>query len=204
MSNTKLILMVITAFVLLIVFGRNPMDEVRKKRAERAGRKLVEKIEESNKKKGGSPLIVPMPNYPVRFNTNKAPVGAYRNGGNPGQQNPYLQQQKNPNQQQPQQPNPNEYYPPAPKNPNVQVPLSSLPQSNPLTQADRACKNPNLITDDGHDLAFWGTKVYVYDKDGKLKPMPDGQYSMYAGTYTMVVRDGEQTIGNGDTVDWRK
>src|SRR4051812_43650252 len=50
MSTQKFILLIGTVLFLLIFFGRSPMDEVRKKRAERASKKLIEKIEESNKK----------------------------------------------------------------------------------------------------------------------------------------------------------
>jgi hypothetical protein len=156
------------------------------------------------------------PNY-AGPNTPPVPIGRYGNaadpeisGATPNNVDPYVRQQRqlrnNPNAPKPVNPNAppkDDYYPPKPTNPNATVPLSSLKQSEEKLEASKIFKNPNNVTDDGQDLAFWGTKVYVYDKDGNIKPMPDGSYKMYDGTFTMVVRNGEQSIGNGDTVFWR-
>ena len=183
MSNFRLALLIGGALLLLIIFGHNPADEVRKRRDEKKGKKLVEKIEEANKKNKLQqlpPLQKPITNAPNSVNT---------------KQDPYIQQNKQ-GVNKPAVPK-DEYYPPAPKNPNVKVPLSSLQDSKNMLLAKKALKNRNLVTDDGKDLAFWGTKVYVYDDDGRLKPLPDGRYAMYDGKWTMVVRAGEQTIANG-------
>ncbi len=193
------------------------MDEVRKKRAERAGRKLVERIEESNKK---NRIAAPPPAYRPNYAnpaTPPVPVGRYGNAGitnnipgaTPENEDPYLRQQKimkqNPNATfpAPSRPPKDDYYPPRPKNPNASVPLSSLPHSDDSSGVEKIFKNPNTITDSGLDLAFWDTKVYFYDEQGRLKPLPDGKYSMHNGSWVMVIRGGKQTIGNGDTTFWR-
>jgi len=191
MSNLRLALLVGLALLLVVIFGHNPMDEVRKKRAEKAGQKLVQKIEDANKKnKGQVPPMQARPNF------------AAQPGNNGVTTNPYVQQNK-PGGNAPAAPK-DEYYPPAPKNPNVKIPLSSLHDANGMVLAKKLFRNPNLVTDDGKALAFWGTKVYVFDNDGKLKPIPDGRYVMYDGRWTMVIRDGEQTIADrgGLGFDW--
>lgn len=230
MSNTRLFIYVIIALFLVVIFGRDPMDDVRKKRAERAGRKLVERIKDSNQKKGGTPPAI-NPSY-ARPNRPPPPAGRFNNGGNNAgainsNQDPYVQQMRQsrsnpdnpiPNMANPNLANPNavnprpgnvpprpnvpakdEYYPPTPKNPNVKIPLSSVQTPSSVLEASKLFKDPNRTTDDGRELAFWGTKVYVYDNDGNIKPMPDGEYKMYGGKWLMVVRDGNQSIGNGDT-----
>ena len=54
------------------------------------------------------------------------------------------------------------------------------------------------MTDDGKSLAFWGAKVYAYDANGKIQPLPDGKYAMYDGKWTMNIRGGEQMIVKQD------
>ena len=186
MSTTRLFILAVIVMGLIVFFGRSPMDEVRQKRAEKAGRKLVEKIEDANKKNTNG-MNVLNPN----FNNNaQSPANRYNNGPNP-----FVNGQKGPNGAV--APPKDDYYPPAPKNPKVDLPISFN------GAAARALANPNLITDDGRNIAFWGTRVFMYDDQGILKPIPDGKYPMYKGKWSMVIRGGEQTIANGDTVGWR-
>ncbi len=234
MSNMKLILLVVSVFFLLIFFGHSPMDEMRKKRAEKAGRKLVEKIEESNKKnpkgtaqigagtprymgtgstfnpnstpRGGNP---PQPGYTGNGDVGAAPVNRYNNGPNPflnpGQQNLNDPAYAAKNANRPKATPKDDYYPPAPTNRNIKIPLSANDPKN-LSKAARiankALADPNTITDDGRQLAFSGTKVFFYNANGGLMPAPDGKYAMYDGRWVMVVRGGQQTVANGDTTNW--
>ena len=186
MSNFHLTLLVGVALLLVIVFGHNPMDEVRKKKAERAGITLVKKIEEANKKNKTNRQQM-QPNF-----SGKPGIA---NAQSPGQigNTPFTQQPNRPTVAPK-----DEYYPPAPKNPNVKIPLSSRQDPNGELIAKKLFQNPNLITDDGKTLAFWGAKVYTYDNKGKIQLLPDGKYAMYDGKWTMNIRGGEQFIVKQD------
>jgi len=210
------ILIIIAIFVLTIlyfVFSGDSMDDIRKKKSEKAGLKLVHKIEEANKKsKGGFTAYsgeggrggINNPRATTNPVQQSAPATNFSNGPNPFMNaNPYV---KSPNVQsgsgQPQNyqnaPRDN-YYPPPPKG----TPMGAQRLGPQSSMKDILRRNdPNFTTDDGHSVAYWGTKVYTLDEQGEPKPMPDGKYPMYGGKYTMVIRGGEQTIANDDKGTW--
>lgn len=259
MSNMKFIIWTLVAmFVMVFFFGRNPMDEVRQKKAKRAGERLIEKIEDSNKKKTGfggmmsgegaaptgrTPGTVDWsaegkaggtPSDAAAGINNSVPRGTtYNSSPNPFlNTNPYIKPTPNnitaPNDVQrnnnanprPQAPAGDGYYPPPPLRkgqgtfgPQSKIDgkelspdeLHKVEVANEFTRRKNSEHgSPNFTTDDGHSLAYFGTHVYTYAEDGSLRPMPDGKYPMFNGRWTMQVRNGQQTIANGDTAFWRQ
>jgi hypothetical protein len=244
--NWRLIFWVAVGLFLLVYFGRNPQDEIRKRRAERASKRLVEKIEEANKKKGDFLNTKTPQDFGLGRKVDEYGVPIPGEEGLIKKPNPFFGGQPNPNAGNGVQPNPNtgggnngggaiigpdgiqgapkdDYYPPAPRNPNAKIPFSSLPGGNlgnnpgmnnkeidpqgfarSSMVATKALSSPNRMTDAGQELVFSGTKVYTYNQQGKLYPMPDGEYPMFNGRWTMVVRGGEQTIANGDTTGFTR
>lgn len=248
---------------LLVIFGNNPMDELRKKRAERQGKQLVEKIEEANNKKKGifggimggggginsnarTPGTVDWEEEkkaaeaaaaaaadPSRAINNMLPQRGtvYNSSPNPFMKaNPYIRPTPNSITQDTGRPgttprpqgtstrNDDGYYPPPPlrKGYNQFGPQSSF-EPKPLSpeeiekleltkkyerKKNAEHRHPNFVTDDGHPLEYFGTKVYTYAEDGSRIPMPDGQYQMYNGRWIMKIRGGEQVVRNPHSPFW--
>lgn len=162
---------IIILIILVILFGDNPVEEARKRRAEKtadlAGR-IIESAKERNKfgmgagdsgaSTGGSHNIVPQYNE-------------YQNN------NPYRKKQSRTgrNGPAPQE----EYYPP---NTNQQ----------PKPQSYRS--GPGFELKNGQPIRFVGEKVFTLDKNGKEIPLPSGNYQMYGGYYIMSVANGKKII----------
>ena len=175
--------------VLLVAFGRNPVQEAAK-RAELARKgkdPLVEAINEHNTKRGLSggmrnglppgatrlPVQVPAadgsaPSYMMRSTQEYIPPGGY-----PKNNSLY------PQADQPQQP-PSYYPPPAP----------GARQAVPGPQSF----NVHQRLSNGKPVSFAGTQVFTQDAKGNVVPMPDGTYTMYDGQVKIVVRGGHHTI----------
>lgn len=202
--NPILIIVLALFVVLMVAFGRNPVEEAHEKRAAALAGKdpLIEAIEEHNKLQGGGTVMQNTPYNPGynqgynQINTgmpnnNGFPSYLQQRGGNPyANANPYRTQQM-PVTATP-APDQNSYYPPPPLPAN-----SSLPPHSDI-RMDKAVPYLNLSGDDGMHLAggqkigFVGTKAYTVDAHGKPVPLPDGKYAMYDGRVTITIRNGHK------------
>jgi len=171
--------------ILLIAFGRNPIEEGRQERKRQMKGKdpLVHAIEEHNKEDKNRFTI-------DRFNRGNygdAPPGAenvtnqqYRYAPyNP--QQPFTQPQAPVEQQQPQAPG---YYPPPPEPDGYTPPDPNGPRS----------KREDLFKlKDGRAYSFNGTKMYTTDASGNQVPLPDGKYPIAGGKLHIIIENGEKT-----------
>jgi hypothetical protein len=190
--NMKWVIIGAILVVLLVAFGRNPVEEKRE-RAEREMQgkdPLIHAIEEHNKKGGthssfgGGGAIRPGMGSPQAIGT---PSGL----ANPTPQNPYFDYRANPatpptpaapaaRPAMPAQPQGGGYYPP-PANQNM-APAAPLGAGQ-----QRGFYLPN-----GQKLKFHGTNVYALTPDGRRMPLADGEYPVLGGKFRMLVRGGEK------------
>ncbi len=200
MFQNKFVLIGIVLVVLMVAFGRNPVEEAKQDReaALRGRDPLVAAIEEHNAKgrnrtwrgmdfgAGGTSGA----QSPSHTRGNMGAGGIYQPPANASM---YPNRETNlappgtalpapaPGAQQ-------DYYPPPPL-PEAQKPrqLRSLP---PRSEMFIKMRN-------GQPVGFRGSEVYTVNADGETVPMPDGVYSLYEGTVEMHVRGGKQyTISN--------
>lgn len=164
--------------ILLIAFGRNPVEEGRQRRAEAMKGKdpLVHAIEEHNKA-GGDGLS--RGRSMGRMGRGEVPEGAID-----------VTPQYNKNSQQdfvvptpPAAPQNQGYYPPPAAPSDTYVP----PGNTGAPRSDNLHRLP-----DGRLYSSYGTKMYTVDARGDQIPLPDGKYPIAGGKLHIVIENGEK------------
>jgi hypothetical protein len=187
--NMKWVIIGTIFIVLLVAFGRNPVQEAREQRRKEIDEKgvLVYEIEKHledqqnvigarqglgsgmNRQLGGSRLQNTLPQQPEPDAGMDTPITP----DNPVPQN------------QPHQ----GYYPPPPK------PESNIPIYDPAVAkkglGGRTSLELKRLTDNVR-LEYRGTRVFSQAQDGSLVPLPDGRYLFFKDRYLMEVEGGER------------
>lgn len=217
--NPIVVIVAIVIAILMVAFGRNPIENAREEKAKMLEGKdpLIHAIEEHNKAKAGftggfGSMMGETPNYPTQqqqpaFQGQPVYQGQPTTAQPPnypgymmpdGQPRNYQQQQI----QQPQEPaNPNSYYPPPASTGQpspLQGPLSPRSEEMPAgiwlpSFAD--IRTPAHLVS-GQPLKFFGSRVYTIDAHGIPRPLPDGRYALFNGRVNLIVQDGEKIIIN--------
>ncbi len=188
--NMKLVIVGAVFVILMVLFGKNPIEE--------------ERAEREKKRKGlDDPLIEAITEYNKTNPSGRNTPSIDRKAGTSGSGQRYPNYMMPPNYSRktqqpavaplPQQPsalpgeNPNKtYYPPPPvQDDSVREPTMGTP-GKPRSDA-------HLFLRSGQQLAFRGTKVYYQAGNGELKRLPDGRYQTGDGL-ELFVQDGRKTI----------
>lgn len=202
------IVIAILFVILMVAFGRNPVEEAREERAKALVGKdpLINAIEEHNKKAGGITGFGAMgegaPSMPTYQNPQGSmPTQPYT--GQPPNYPGYMMKDGQPrNYQQPQTPaapSQDNYYPPAapsqPASP-LQQPLAPHSQDGVpgIWLPTFATLRTPVALGSGQRIKFFGTRVYALDANGIPHPLPDGKYPLFGGRVNLVVKDGEKII----------
>lgn len=197
--NIKWVVIGVIFMIVLVMFGRNPGEESRKRKEEAAKdpNALIHAIEKHNTK-GRMPQVGDSMSNILNFGDKKAPPAPLPgtpypqdNTAMPPQHAPNYNRMQNtyrrpgnayPNAQNPSPGNTepkgdDSYYPPPANTPSSRF----MPQSS-LT--------PEL--ENGKTVRFLGSKAYALDARGNLAPMPDGVYKMKDSPVTVVIRGGRK------------
>jgi len=180
--NPFILLIGVAIVVLMVLFGRNPIEELREQRA---------------KGMTGDPLVDAIKEHNDQSHTNIfGGQGGGLPNGSPGFSTTMPNTALNPMGQQPAPPpsNPNtgqdNYYPPPP--------LTTQPygQPNPLGPQSRLWPRsaPTFYLGSGQPVRFSSTRVYTLNAQGKVVPMPDGRYPMFGGKIYLVVKGGHKMM----------
>lgn len=185
--NPKITILIVVILIVMVMFGRNPVEEARKAEEEKYKgindpliRAITEYHEESDPLKNGRGN-----GLDESGRRQKAmPAYMYSNG----KYNAARPTPRPATGQQPTQRN-NGYYPPAP-----------LPNNNTGSQPSgqggvfQPQSELHMYLNGGQRLAFAGTNVYYLDANGKEQPLPDGKYTTANGL-EMLIADGKKVLG---------
>lgn len=202
--NPFVVLIAAVLLVLMVMFGRNPVQEMQDRKAKGfTGDPLVDKIKAYNDEKshglgGTGPagslftgnangIRTGMPNQnpttmnnPNGYGNPGAPDGRTNpNYGNQDSYYPPSSDATSPQQQQQQQQQWRQ-----PSRPGQIAPQSMLFPPNA----------PMFYLGSGQPIRIAGTSVYTVNAQGYAIPMPDGRYPMFNGKLDMVVRGGKKIM----------
>lgn len=212
--NIKLLLVGVVVIVLLVAFGRNPMEERRKEKAESMKGKdmLVESIKEHNSKRrmpkmgsnsggilgtrssgstGGAPARTrTSPQYPSYLMKPDAADGSAAYGQNPFTRAPSSRAASGgasaSGAQDQNTPQSSSYYPPPP-----------LPEKNKQPGPEGYVPGPGsglggVKLPSGQPLFFSGPQIFTVNAKGKTVPMPDGFYTLADSQIRILVKNGRK------------
>lgn len=212
--NIKLLLIGVVVIILLVAFGRNPMEERRKEKAESMKGKdmLVESIKEHNSKRrmpkmgsnsggmlgnrssvnqGGAPARTrSSPQYPSYLMKPDAAGGSSAYGQNPFTRLPSSRNAPGDastgDAQDQSTPQSSGYYPPPP-----------LPEKNKQPGPEGYVPGPGsglggVKLPNGQPLLFSGPQIFTVDAKGKTVPMPDGFYTLADSQIRILVKNGRK------------
>ncbi|MDX2112673.1 MAG: hypothetical protein SFW63_02915 [Alphaproteobacteria bacterium] len=181
--NLKWVIIGTIFIVLLVAFGRNPVQEAREQRRKEIDEKGVlvyeieKHLEDQNTGIGGMQPRQPRPM------TRTLPPSL-----NPQQQDTLPEPEAMtppPDGTQPTQPQ--GYYPPPPK-PESNIPIFDPTKTTASLRGDELMWLPSNV-----QLQYRATRVYTKASDGVVRPVPDGNYVIADGLLVMEVLDGERT-----------
>lgn len=181
--NIKLVIIGTIFIVLLVAFGRNPVQEAREQRRKEIDEKgilvyeIEKHLEDQNTGIGGM-----QPRQP-RSMTRTLPPSL-----NPPQQDTLPEPEVTPPlPENPQPAQPQGYYPPPPT-PESNIPIFDPSKATASLRSDELMWLPSNV-----QLQYRATRVYSKTSDGQVRPMPDGRYVVADGLLIMEVLDGERT-----------
>ena len=190
--NMKWVIIGTIFIVLLVAFGRNPVQEAREQRRKeidekgvlvyeiekhleenqsspRFGSRMMPPQQQGQQPYGSVPGVPPVPPY--------APIPA---GAPPAQLVPPAGKNA-----------PQGYYPPPPQPDGGAIDAPMYNPSAPRSQLQREKGDLRRLPDEVA-LNYDGAKVFGRTPDGKLHPLPDGRYLVNQGSMVLEVAGGER------------
>jgi len=200
--NTKLVIVGSVLIILMVLFGNNPVEEARKERElkykglddplMRAIQDYHEqnvfgggvagngKLENGASSRSGS---VVYPDYMMPSRNSRQAVNPY-NPKNRAAARPNVRDMRMPTQDN--SINNNNYYPP---------PRTGSTGGSQMQAPMGPRSDGHKMLSGGQRIAYNGTKVFFYNKAGRLKPLPDGRYTTVDGQELFIV-GGEKTVAS--------
>lgn len=182
--NMKWVIIGTIVIVLLVAFGRNPVQEAREQRRKEIQEKGILAYEiEKHLEQQKSPFgAQPGMTGPTRIpNSALPPASRFQQDAAPAEPAPSAPIAP------PQPAQPQGYYPPPPQ------PDNAVPVFDPSAPRSERSGSDIKRLADGIMVEYFGTKVFAKTLDGKTTRIPDGKYLIDGGRFLMIVEGGERT-----------
>ncbi|MCE2927024.1 MAG: hypothetical protein LW823_05225 [Rickettsiales bacterium] len=187
--NMKWVIIGTIFIVLLVAFGRNPVQEAREQRRKEIeekgilGYEIEKHLEQQRSPFGMRPGMAPTTG-PTRIpSSSLPPESRFPQGAVPVEPAPASPVAP----VMPAQPaQPQGYYPPPPQ------PDNAVPVFDPSAPRSERSGSDIKRLADGVAVEYFGAKVFTKTADGKSMRLPDGKYLIDGGRFLMVVEGGER------------